>query len=205
MTVATTRAHLDDVDRRVVALEQDLGRCACLTPAELDGWAKFRTDWRSKLVELRSTVDHVGQGLSAAAVGGVVLQGAAESYASNVLAGVDQEADGYAAELGTWQQRAAARGANLTTPGAPPGMGLPWVTIALVAVGVVAVGAGAWYVYGARAKPKKNPTEAEWARDAAADVRFYEELRESRGLTASERAHLAQLRRELAAYRKRTR
>lgn len=157
MTVAKTRAHLDDIDRRVVALEQDLGRCACLSPGELDAWAKFRTDWRGRLVELRAEVDHVSQGLAASVLGGVLVQGAAESYAATVLDGIDRDADGWAAELGTWQQRAASRGANLTTPGEPAGLGVPWFTIGVVAVAVVAVGAGAWYVYRPRMLVMENP------------------------------------------------
>ena len=156
MSVATTRAHLDDLDRRVTALEQDIGRSGCLPPGELDTWAKFRADWRGKLLELRATVDHTAEGLAASVVGGALLQGAAESYASAVLADVDQEADGYGAELGTWQQRAANRGCSLTTPGAPPGLGVPWVTIAIVGVAVLAVAGGAYYVYAPK-KPRLNP------------------------------------------------
>jgi len=153
MTVGTTREHLSDVDRRVVALEQDIGRCACLAPNELDGWAKFRSDWRTHLVELRADVDHVADGLAAAGVfGGVVGMAAAESYANTVLGEIDRDVDGWAAELGTWQQRVASRGGNLTTPGQPPGMGVPWITIGIVGLVVVAGGAGAWYVYG----PKRS-------------------------------------------------
>jgi hypothetical protein len=104
-------------------------------------------------------VDHTAQALAASAAGGVLIQGAAESYAGNVLAEVEADADGWAAELATWQRRAAARGASLTTPGAPPGLGLPWLTIALVGVAVVGVGVGAWYWYGPKARRpiRRNP------------------------------------------------
>jgi len=207
MSLATTREHLDDIDRRVVAVEHDLGTCSACGDL-LEEWSAWRNRWRSHLLELRATVDHSAQALSAAAVGGVFLQGAAESLASEVLADVDRDADGWAAELANWQRRAAARGASLTTPGAPPGVGLPWLTIAVVGVAVVGVGVGAWYWYGP--KIRRNPCprtgwdrEDAWARGARDDVRFYENLRNSHDLNPDERAHLTQLRRELAAYKKR--
>jgi len=157
LSTAATKAHLDDIDRRVTALEGDIGSCSCLSASELEEWAAWRSSWRSHLSDLRRRVEGVEQGLTVAAAAGAIGMAAAESYGGNVLAAIDADASQWGGELATWQQRVAARGGSLTTPGAAPGLGVPWVTIGLVAAVAVGLGAGAWYVYGPARAPRRNP------------------------------------------------
>jgi hypothetical protein len=209
--VGAARENLDDLDRRVTALEHDIGACACLSPAELDDWSSWRAGAREYLREASDRVSGLQNALNAASVAGMIAVGAAEVWTDREAADVDRRTGAYSAELATWQQRAASKGATLTTPGAPPAFALPWTTIGVVALVAVGLGAGAWYVYRPRTAnraPRKNPSEADWARDAAAEIAYYHRTREARGggpraLDAGARAHLAQLKRELAAYRRR--
>ena len=157
--IGDAQAGLDDFDRRVVALEQDIGRCACLEPAEVTDWAAWRSDARAYLRISGDRLSGLENTLSAAAVVGVLALGVAESYTDREAADVDRQTATWAAELGTWSQRVAARGGSLTAPGAPPSLGLPWLTIGVVLLGVVAVGATVWYVKRPpkRRNPRRNP------------------------------------------------
>ncbi len=158
MSISASRENLDDLDRRVTALEQDIGACACLSSAELEDWTEWRSSWRAELSHLRDQIDGVENGMRAASLGGILAVGLAETVLDRRLATIDGEADTWAAELGTWQRRAASKGASLTTPGEPPALGLPWVTIGVVALAAVVVGGGAYYL-ATRSAPrvKRNP------------------------------------------------
>ena len=154
--VSTARENLEDFDRRITSLEHDIGACACLSGAELDEWSSWRSSARAYLREAADRVGGLQNALNAASVGGILAVAAAEVYTDREAADVDRRTGAYSAELATWQQRAASKGANLTTPGAPPSLGLPWVTIGVVALVAVGLGAGAWYVYAPR-RTRRNP------------------------------------------------
>jgi len=156
MTIGASRENLDDLDRRVTALEHDVGACECLTSSELSDWTEWRSSWRAELAHLRDQIDGVENGMRAASLGGILAIGVAETVLDSRLATINREADTWAAELGTWQRRAAAKGANLTTPGEPPGLGLPWKTIGVVALAAVVVGGGTYYLATRSAPMKRN-------------------------------------------------
>jgi hypothetical protein len=165
--IGDAQAGLADFDRRVVALEQDIGRCACLEPAEVTDWAAWRQDARAYLRIAGDRLAGLENTLRAATVAGVVAVGVAESFTDREAADVDRQTATWAAELGTWSQRVAARGGSLTAPGAPPSLGLPWLTIGLVLLGVVAVGAGVYYVKRPRRSPKRRNPAASFRKGEA--------------------------------------
>jgi len=171
--ISDARAGLADFDRRVVALEQDIGSCACLEPAEVTDWAGWRQDARAYLRISGDRLAGLENTLNAATLGGVLALGVAESYTDREAADVERQTASWAAELGTWSQRVAARGGKLTAPGAPPSMGLPWMTIGAVLLGVVAVGAGVWYVKRPRRAPRKNPTRRYFVQHRGGGVSSY--------------------------------
>jgi hypothetical protein len=152
---------LEDTDRRVTALEQDIGSCGCLTRAELDDWAAWRARWRAFLHASKDRIAGLENALSAAALGGVIATAAAESYVNGELADVEAERATFAAELGTWQQQAAARGAKLSPPRGEAST-FPWITVGLFVLTTAAVAGGAYVVYArpvrrSRLRPQRAP------------------------------------------------
>lgn len=133
--------ELDDVDRRITALEHDIGQCASLPAATLSEWSTWRQNARSYLLSAHRHVDALDQALQVAGAAGIIGLGAAETYTEHEAALIHADTAKVSAELGTWQQRVAAQGCSLSTPGAPPGWDLPWTTIAVVlgALGVAGV------------------------------------------------------------------
>lgn len=141
MSLSSARAGLTDLDERIIALEADIGRCACLDSAKLDEWASWRNDAHAYVAISRDRLAGVENALNAATLGGPIALGAAETYSDHEASGVEHRTEGWAAELGTWQQQVAAKGGALTAPGAPPGWSLPWTTIGVLAA-LVVVGVG---------------------------------------------------------------
>jgi alpha-beta hydrolase superfamily lysophospholipase len=155
MSTGQALRALDDTDRRVTALEQDIGSCGCLTRGELDDWAAWRDRWRAFLRASKDRIAGLENALSAAALGGVIATAAAESYVNGELADIEEERAAAAAELGTWQQQAAARGAKLSPPRGEAST-FPWITV-LAFAAVSAAVAGAAYVVYVRPRTRKNP------------------------------------------------
>jgi len=172
--IADAREGLADLDRRVVALEQDIGSCACLQPAEVTDWAGWRQDARAYMRISSDRLAGLENTLSAATIGGVLALGVAESFTDREASDVDRQTATWAAELGTWSQRVASRGGTLTAPGAPPSMGLPWMTIGGVLAAALVVGAGVWYVKRPqRRTTRKNPTKRYFVQHRGGGVSLY--------------------------------
>lgn len=146
MTPGDARRALDDTDRRVTSLEQDIGTCGCFTRTELDAWAAWRARWRAFLLSSRDRISGLENALSAAALAGVIATAAAESYVAGKLGQVEAERAAFAAELGTWQQQAGARGAKLSPPRGEEST-FPWITVLLFGLTTAAVAGGAYVVY----------------------------------------------------------